>query len=111
MQRGDGHSAPTVFAVTIGGNNVWNTPPTSTSWYYVTTQITTVTSSSASLVFSASCASTCGDYNMALSAVTLNGQMSLPVLPSVLSGGLLSHEYSTFDGFSRLVCNQVQGTL
>ena len=99
VQRANGNPAPTVFVVTIGGNTVWNTPPTSTSWYYVTTRITTVTSSSASLVFSASCVSSCNDYNMALSAVTLNGQMSLPVLPSVLSGGLLSHEYSTFDGY------------
>ena len=102
VQRANGNPAipaPTVFVVTIGGNTVWNTPPTSTSWYYVTTQFTTVTSASASLVFTASCSGTSAEYDMALSAVTLNGQLSLPVLSNVLSAGLLSHEYSTFDGY------------
>ena len=98
VQR-SGYPVTTVFVVTIGGNTVWNTPPTSTSWYYVTTQFTTVTSASASLVFTASCSGTSAEYDMALSAVTLNGQMSMPVLPNVLNGGLLSHEYSTFDGY------------
>ena len=110
VQRANGNPAPTVFVVQIGGNTVWSTPPTSTSWFYVTTQRTTVTSSSASLTFSASCLATCSDFDMALSAVTLNGQMSLPVLPSVLNAGLLSCEYSTFDGYYTFGLNAGPGS-
>ena len=109
VQR-SGYSTPTVFIVQIGGNTVWSTPPSSTSWFYVTTQRTTVTSSSASLTFSASCLATCSDFDMALSAVTLNGQMSLPVLPSVLNAGLLSCEYSTFDGYYTFGLNAGPGS-
>ena len=108
VQR-SGYPVTNVFVVQIGGNTVWSTPPTTTSWYYVTTQITTVTSASASLVFTASFSGTSTEYYMALSAVTLNGQMSLPVLPSVLSAGLLSHEYSTFDGYYTFGINVATG--
>ena len=98
VQR-SGYSVPPNFVVTIGGDTVWSTPPTSTSWYYVTTRVTTITSSSASLVFTVTYSGTQSEYDMAIGAVTLNGQMSLPVLPNVLTAGLLSHEYSTFDGY------------